>query len=97
MSRKYYASHETKKLEIDFNQKNWRQDLAAFVKKKLNWDWRSTRVTRSKLISNEVKQFKIFDQYGRTIDIRYSEKNHIVYADNRALIDEYIRLRSFNY
>lgn len=97
MARRYYSNHETKKLEINFNQKIWRQDLAEFVKRKSNWDFLSTRVTRARVVSRDIKQFSIYDGYGRQIDIRYQDGNNIVYADNKDLIDEYIKLRTINY
>lgn len=97
MTRKYYSNHETKKLEINFNQKIWRQDLAEFIKKKLNWDYLSTRVSRSKVISKDVKQFSIYDGYGRQVDVRFQDGNYIVYADKKDLIDEYMKLRTISY
>lgn len=97
MARRYYSNHETKKLEINFNQKIWRQDLAEFIKRKLNWDVLSTRVTRARVVSGDIKQFSVYDGYGRQIDIRYRDGNYIVYADSKDLIDEYTKLRTISY
>ena len=48
---------------VNFNQKQWRQDIASFIVNKLNWY--DARVSRSKKIddSNGTKEFEIFELY----------------------------------
>lgn len=70
MSRAYYQNHKAKRLEVNFNQKQWRQDFADFVKNRLSWV-SDTVVTRAKTITKGVnlyhkgiKYFEIQNSYG---------------------------------
>lgn len=67
MAKKYNSNWDAKRLVVSFNQKQWRQDFAAFVREKKFWS--ITRVTRSRAISNNpldrgIKSFEVYDRYG---------------------------------
>ncbi len=68
-------------LIVNFNQKQWRQDFAAYVKDKL--DWSSARVTKSAVIEKghydnalgeyltSLKEFKVINGTGEEVKIQY--------------------------
>lgn len=68
-------------LVVNFNQKKWRQDFAAYVKDKL--DWSSARVTKSKVIEkgyydnslgerlSSLKEFRVINGSGGEVKIQY--------------------------
>ena len=68
-------------LVVNFNQKQWRQDFAAYVKNKL--DWSSARVTKSKVIEKahydnslgeyiaSLKEFSVINGSGGEVKIQY--------------------------
>lgn len=95
--KKYNSSWNAEEMQINFNQKQWRQDLAAFVSKKLYWI--PTRVTRSKTIEKKttyneaVKEFNVYNGYGGEVVIRYSNKNEIIYTTHEELLTEYFKLK----
>ena len=66
---------------VNFNQKQWRQDFAAYVKDKLNWS--SARVTKSEVIEKghydnslgeyltSLKEFTVINGSGDEVKIQY--------------------------
>ena len=98
--KKYNSSWDAEKLEINFNQKQWRQDLAAFVRNKKYWF--SARVSRSRTVeakttyNSSVKEFEVFDGYGGHIVVRYTNKNEVIYTSNEEIITMYFQERGFN-
>lgn len=68
-------------LIVNFNQKQWRQDFAAYVKEKL--DWSSARVTKSEVIEKghydnslgeyitSLKEFRVINGSGGEVKIQY--------------------------
>ena len=77
MAKNYNSSWNAKKLTINFNHKQWRQDLAAFIQQKKYWDHAS--VTRAKSVTNNVfhkgsKSFEIFNGVGSSVTIQYKKK-----------------------
>ncbi|MCX4365085.1 MAG: hypothetical protein OSJ70_04870 [Bacilli bacterium] len=97
--KKYNAYWNAAEMQINFNQKQWRQDLAAFISKKLNWT--HTRVTRSKIIEikedlkDTIKEFEVFSTSYGTITIQYTSKNKIISSTNEELINEYFAIKGF--
>ena len=89
----YRNNWESCKLIVNFNQLQWRQDLASFIASKLNW--LETRVTRSKAIQSDamIKEFEIFTIKGDKFNIKYSNKNDIVSTSNDNLVEEYLEKR----
>lgn len=96
----YNSSWNAKKLEIDFNQKQWRQDLAAFISQKEYWY--RTKVSRSKTVekktkyNSSIREFKVFDGCGGNVQIRYTNKNEIIYTTNDELVALYFQERGLN-
>lgn len=86
-------------MTINFNQKQWRQDLAAFISKKRFWF--QTQVTRSKTIekktkyNDSVKEFSIYNRHGGEEIVRYVNQNQIVYTTNEDLLTEYYETKGF--
>lgn len=96
MARKVNNSWIAKKLSINFNQKQWRQDLASFIHDKLFWP--ATRVTKTKIISgrrtaNEIREFQVYNSNGINITIRYKHQNQILYSSDREVIKQYFESR----
>ncbi len=98
MAKVYSNKWPTKMLEINFNQKQWRQDFGAFVRSKLFWDGR-TMVTKSRaidsknLVSKGIKYFEVYNCYGASIEVQYQNCNEIVHTNNPELLDEYLKMR----
>lgn len=98
--RKYSGSWNAEEMKINFNQKQWRQDLAAFISKKRFWF--QTRVSRSKTIEKKtnyndaIKEFCIYSAHGGEEIIRYTNKNEIIYTTNEQLLSEYYNIKGFS-
>lgn len=68
-------------MQVNFNQKKWRQDFAWYVKEKLNWD--SARVTKSEIKEKghydnslgeyltSLKEFRVINSQGERVVIQY--------------------------
>ncbi len=96
MAKKYNSNWNAKKLIISFNQKQWRQDFAAFVKEKKFWS--ITRVTRSRAISSNpldkgIKTFEVYNQYGGNIKVVYQDDNRIISTTDDDLMKKYFEER----
>lgn len=95
MSRTYCANHPAKFLEINFNQKLWRQDFAEFIKNKLSWDC-DAFVSRVKSIKKtsikSVKCFEIMNLKGEIIYFEFLNLRDIL-TNNKDLVEEYLNLR----
>lgn len=94
MAKKYNSNWNAKKLTVDFNQKQWRQDFAAYVKEKKFWD--VAKVTRARIVSNNshekrIKRFEIFNTYGGNIVVIFSNNYQIVNSNEKELIAEYLK------
>ncbi len=94
MAKKYNSNWNAKKLTVDFNQKQWRQDFAAYVKEKKFWD--VTKVTRARIVSNNshekgIKYFEIFNTYGGNIVVTFLNNYQIVNSTEKELITEYLK------
>ncbi len=91
----FNSSWEAKSLKVNFNQKQWRQDIAAWVRDCNLWS--SARVTRSKIVSEEknniIKEFKIYNERDNCFYIQYCEENKILDSSNLALTEEYLKGR----
>lgn len=93
MAKKYNNNWNAKKLIVSFNQKQWRQDLAAYIREKLFWP--EARVTRSRNISNKkadkgIKQFEIFNNTGYSISIKYKNDNEIIECSKYEVVRDYL-------
>lgn len=93
MAKKYNSSWYAKKLIVDFNQKQWRQDFASFVKEKKLWD--IVKVTRAKSVSNKpsergIKCFEIFNNYGGNIIVTFLDNNKIIKSTDDEIMKEYL-------
>lgn len=85
-------------MKINFNQKQWRQDLASFIHDKLFWP--ATRVTKARIISggrtsNEIREFQVYNSNGINVTIRYKHQNNILYASDKEVIEKYFDSRRF--
>lgn len=94
MAKKYSSNWDAKRLIVSFNQKQWRQDFAAFVREKKFWD--ITRVTRSKSISNNpldrgIKSFEVYNQYGGSVKVTYQDDNKIINSTDDEIIRKYLQ------
>lgn len=92
----FNSNWKAKTLTINFNQKQWRQDIAAFIRDCKKWT--STRVTRSKIISEDksktIKEFQIFNENNNEFfNVQYRGENQILDSTDMALTDEYIKGR----
>lgn len=93
MARVYKNNWNAKKIVVNFNQKQWRQDLAAFVQSQLNWN--NVRVTRSKIVNkdkfetNPKKQFEIYSLSNSCV-VEYKNENEIISATYSELINDYL-------
>ncbi len=93
MARVYKNNWNAKKIVVNFNQKQWRQDLAAFVQSQLNWN--NVRVTRSKIVNkdkfetNPKKQFEIYCLNNSCV-VEYKNENEIISATYSELINDYL-------
>lgn len=99
MAKTYNSRWETKPLIVNFNQKQWRQDFGAFIRKKLFWD-STTMVTRSKaktkgvnLITKGIKAFEVYNGYGGSVKVEYQNENEILYTTNPDLVNKYLEER----
>ena len=82
--RNFNNSWEAKSLIINFNQKQWRQDLAAFIRESLGWS--NTKVGRSKYLNDtKTKKFEIYNDMGNKFWINYNGKNEIIDSSNNIL------------
>lgn len=96
MAKKYNSNWDAKRLIVSFNQKQWRQDFAAFVREKKFWN--ITRVTRSIAISNNpldrgIKSFEVYNQYGGSVKVTYQDDNKIISSTDEELIKKYLEER----
>ena len=96
MAKRYNSNWDAKKLIISFNQKQWRQDFASFVRE--NRFWNMTRVTRSRAISNNpldkgIKSFEVYDQYGRSVQVTYKDDNSVISSTDEEIVKKYFEER----
>lgn len=97
MARIYKKSWESKPVEVNFNQKQWRQDLAFFLANKLYWI--GARVSRSKTAEQNsdflsvIKEFEIYDSSDNNCKVRYTNKNQIIDTNYSNEINEYLQFR----
>lgn len=96
MARKYNSYWDFKEIKINFNEKQWRQDFAAYVKAKRFWS--RARVTRSKVDPNSVgnegiKYFEVYDGYGGNVKVKYQDGRNIVNSTHKELIEQYFEDR----
>lgn len=96
MSKTYNTTWNAKRLTVNFNHKQWRQDFAAFIKDKKFWD--ITRVTKAKTLSNNplnkgTKSFRVYNQYGGQVDVTYSDDCKIINSNHLELVKEYLEKR----
>ncbi len=94
MAKKYSSNWDAKRLIVSFNQKQWRQDFASFVREKKFWD--ITRVTRSRSISNNpldrgIKSFEVYNQYGGSVKVTYQDDNKIIDSTDDEIIRKYLQ------
>lgn len=100
--KKYNSSWYAQPLIVNFNYKQWRQDLAAFIKRKEFWDYAIVTKARATdkrigLFPKGAKWFEIFDGHGRYVRIIFSNKKEILEIQpsnfNEKLIEEYFNVR----
>lgn len=98
MKNSWYAQP----LTINFNYKQWRQDLAAFIKRKQFWDYAIVSKARSinknkEHYSKGTKWFEIFDGRGRYVKITFNNKKEIIDIQpsnfDKKIIEDYFRAR----
>lgn len=97
MARIYKNNWSPQKLVVNFNQKQWRQDLASFIVNKLNWF--DVRVSRSKMVEKStklndgVREFEIYDNQNNIFKVKYSNKNEIIETSHSDILDEYMSMK----
>lgn len=95
--RTYHNIWDAKKLTINFNHKQWRQDFASFVRSKKFWNF--VRVSRAKIIEKAtdlipaIKEFEVFDKYGGSFTVRYKNECEIISSTDDNLMNEYLEKR----
>lgn len=92
----FNSNWEAKFLDVNFNQKQWRQDIAAFICSSKHWG--KTRVSRSKIIEEQkdktIKEFQIFNEVDDCFfSVKYYANNKILEATDMALVEEYLKGR----
>ncbi len=89
MAKKYNRSWVAKKIVIDFNQKQWRQDIGAFISEKRYWFF--AKVTRSKMLDRvtNTKTFEIYNKHGVSFYITYQGQNKVVDCSDKDLVQKY--------
>lgn len=99
MSKIYNSNWDVKPLLINFNQKQWRQDLGAYIRNKLFWDG-TTRVSRAKsltkgpnIITKGIKSFEIYNAYGGSVKVEFQNNNEILHTTHEALVKQYFEER----
>lgn len=98
--RRYNNNWGAKKLTINFNQKQWRQDLAAYINEHLYWNGK-VRVTRSRALEKNSniyvkgrKQFSIYNNVGCEVRVTYDNENQIIKTTHQEIISNYFKERS---
>ncbi len=78
---------------VNFNHKQWRQDIGAYIKEKKYWN--IAVVSRSKAIDDKgTKVFEISNNVGNTFKIQYRNQCDIEIADDIDLVNQYLKERS---
>lgn len=95
MSKIYNSNWDVKRLSVNFNQKQWRQDFGAFVRDHLFWGG-AARVSRSRPVSRGinlytkgVRQFEIYNGVGGEVRVQYQKNNEIVCTTHEDLVKQY--------
>ncbi len=93
MARKYNRSWIAKKNIIDFNQKQWRQDIGYFISQRKFWHF--AMVTRTKVIDkkNKVKKFEIYSKNGESFSIKFQGQNKIINSTDLNLVNNYFKIK----
>lgn len=86
MAKRYSSSWNAKKIRINFNEKQWRQDLASFIQKKMQW----AGVKVSRASKGEIKEFRIFSSIGGEMTVKFRNDNEIIDNNNSILNDYFI-------
>ncbi len=100
MARTYRNIWDAKKLTVNFNHKQWRQDFASFIRSKKYWNF--VRCSRSKIIEKAtdinpaIKEFEVFDKYGGSFTITYKNECEIISSTDNNLVNEYLEKRGSN-
>lgn len=97
MTKKYKNCWDSKKMNINFTQKQWRQDFASYVREKLFWDM--AMVTRSTIVktnnkNEKIKEFSVYNNYGRNIDVKFKNENIIISSTHLDLVNKYLEERN---
>ena len=93
MNRKYRNVWEAKKMIINFNFKEWRQDFASYVQE--NKYWREVGVTRARALDGNfynkgIKKFEVFNRYGGSVKVSFKNENEIIGSNEQELIKRYL-------
>ena len=99
MAKTYNTNWLAKPLSINFNQKQWRQDLAAYVREHLFWG--ITKVSRAKCFNGPdlyskikgAKTFYIYNDVGGQVIVHFEEDNKILDTTHEDLIKKYFEER----
>lgn len=100
MAKIYNSNWIAKPLSVNFNHKQWRQDLAAFIKNQLFWTG-ITKVSRARVIEKDVnntiviKQFEIYDTVGNQVQVKFKNNNEIINTTHEEIIKNYFEKRRF--
>lgn len=102
MGKIYNSKWPVKKLIVNFNEKQWRQDFGEFVRQKLYWSGR-TMVTRSRakgknvsIFSKGVKSFEVHNGYGENVIVEYQNQNQVLHTNREDLVNQYFKERGFD-
>lgn len=90
-------------LKINFNHKEWRQDLAAYIRKRCNWDFavvsKARKVPGNKSFNSKTnKWFEFYDNVGRYVKIVFKNESEIISIEpvdfDKTIIDDYFEFRN---
>lgn len=102
MAKLYRSNWSVKPLEINFNQKQWRQDFGAYVKDKLFWsaDVKVSRARAEKGPSTYakvkgVKSFEVYNTFGGSVVVHFENNNKIISSNREDLINSYLEERGY--
>lgn len=90
MARRYNSSWSAKRITVNFNEKQWRQDLASFIQK--NLQWAGVKVSRAS--KGDIKSFRIFSSIGGEVKVSFKNENEIIECSNKEIIKKYFSERS---
>ncbi len=101
MIKTHNTSWKVKKVIINFNQKQWRQDFGAYVRDKLNW-YGIVKVSKANKVldidtkAKSSKTFEVYNDNGNSVVVHFQNNNEIIGSTNETLVKQYFKERGLN-